>query len=243
MRDELEFSCLLCGNRACELMTDGHPEGCVEYLITDEMHDRIHDRYMDPEVHRIFKASVRSSSLCPNLTRVEETMEFARGLGVRRIGIASCTMLIPEARTFAKLLERAGFSAFGVACKVEGNRRRDLDVMLDDGIEGPVLCNPIMQARILAEEKTELNVVLGLCVGHDTLFYMHSKAPVTTLGTKDHITAHNACAALWASNTVYRKRLAKTIDSCREQHDREDAEKASGTMEEDGDLHSSDSDC
>lgn len=209
------FSCLNCGKRACELMVDDHPHGCVEGGISAELHKQVHDRYLEPDIHRIYKASVRSSALCPNLTRVEETLEFALGLGARRIGLACCTMLLPEAHTFAKILEEAGFQAFGVACKVEGNRRRDLDVMLDDGMEGPALCNPIMQARLLEQQNTDLNVVVGLCVGHDTLFYQHSAAPVTTLATKDHITGHNACAALWARNTVYRKRINATVEKCR----------------------------
>lgn len=212
---ETEFSCLHCGRRACELLTDDAPAGCVQGLITPEMHDGVHERYLDPVIYRIYKASVRSSSMCPNLTRVEEILEFALGMGAHRIGIASCTMLLPEARAFAKILEEAGFCAFGIACKVEGNRRRDLDVLLDDGAEGPVLCNPVMQARLLEAHGTDLNVVMGLCVGHDTLFYMHSKAPVTTLATKDHITAHNACAALWARSTVYKKRIDKTVSEVR----------------------------
>ena len=58
---------------------------------------------------------------------------------------------------------------------------------------------------------------MGLCVGHDTLFYKHSHAPTTTLVTKDHITGNNACAGLYASKTVYRRRLNETIQACRDQ--------------------------
>ena len=93
-------------------------------------------------------------------------------------------MLVEESRTLRKLLERAGFQVFGVACKVESNHRDDLDLVLEDGKRGSVLCNPIMQARLLEQAGTDLNVVMGLCVGHDTLFYKHSHAPTTTLVTK-----------------------------------------------------------
>ena len=34
---------------------------------------------------------------------------------------------------------------------------------------------------ILNEVGTDLNVIVGLCVGHDIAFTQHSKAPVTTL--------------------------------------------------------------
>ena len=126
-------------------------------------------------------------------------------------------MLVEESRTLRKLLERAGFQVFGVACKVESNHRDDLDLVLEDGKRGSVLCNPIMQARLLEQAGTDLNVVMGLCVGHDTLFYKHSHAPTTTLVTKDHITGNNACAGLYASKTVYRRRLNETIQACRDQ--------------------------
>ena len=79
-----------------------------------------------------------------------------------------------------------------------------------------MLCNPVMQARLVEEEGTDLNIVMGLCVGHDTLFYRHSHAPTTTLVTKDHVTGHNACAGLYASKSVYRRRLNETVDACRE---------------------------
>ena len=49
------------------------------------------------------------------------------------------------------------------------------------------MCNPIAQAELMNEANTELNVMLGLCVGHDTLFIRHSKAPVTIIAAKDHV--------------------------------------------------------
>ena len=49
------------------------------------------------------------------------------------------------------------------------------------------MCNPIAQAELLNEAGTELNIIVGLCVGHDALFIRHSKAPVTVLAAKDHV--------------------------------------------------------
>ena len=69
-------------------------------------------------------------------------------------------------------------------------------------------CNPVAQARILNEVGTDLNVIVGLCVGHDILFSRHSAAPVTTLVVKDRVTGHNPAAALYGQNFYYR-RLAK----------------------------------
>ena len=47
--------------------------------------------------------------------------------------------------------------------------------------------NPIAQAELLNEAGTELNIIVGLCVGHDALFIRHCKAHVTVLAAKDHV--------------------------------------------------------
>ena len=35
---------------------------------------------------------------------------------------------------------------------------------------GVHMCNPILQAEKLNEQQTDVNIVMGLCVGHDSLF-------------------------------------------------------------------------
>ena len=59
------------------------------------------------------------------------------------------------------------------------------------------MCNPVLQARYLNRAGTDLNIVIGLCVGHDALFNKHSEAPVTTLIAKDRVLGHNPVAALY----------------------------------------------
>ena len=59
-----------------------------------------------------------------------------------------------------------------------------------------ISCNPIAQAEILNREGTELNFIYGLCAGHDTIFIMHSKAPVTYVVAKDMVTGNNPGAVL-----------------------------------------------
>jgi uncharacterized metal-binding protein len=46
-------------------------------------------------------------------------------------------------------------------------------------------------------------VLLGLCVGDDTLFIKHAKAPVTVLAVKDRVLAHNPLGALYTSRHIY----------------------------------------
>ena len=65
------------------------------------------------------------------------------------------------------------------------------------------MCNPILQAKQLNAEKTDLDVVIGLCVGHDSLFYKYSDAVVTTLLTKDRVLGHNPVAALYQTRSYY----------------------------------------
>ena len=69
------------------------------------------------------------------------------------------------------------------------------------------MCNPIAQAKLLNEEKTDFNIVLGLCVGHDTLFFKSSEAPVTVLAVKDRALAHNPLGALYLSDGYFKNKL------------------------------------
>ena len=51
----------------------------------------------------------------------------------------------------------------------------------------------------------DLNVVLGLCVGHDALFLKRATAFTTVLAAKDRVTGHNPLAAVYTVHSYYRK--------------------------------------
>ena len=72
-------------------------------------------------------------------------------------------------------------------------------------------CNPILQAEILNKAGTELNIIMGLCVGHDTLFIKHSKAPVTYLIVKDRVLCHNPAGALYTTGSYYKRLLTADL--------------------------------
>jgi uncharacterized metal-binding protein len=55
----------------------------------------------------------------------------------------------------------------------------------------------------LNEEKTELNILLGLCVGHDSLFFKYAEAYTTVLVAKDRVLGHNPIAALYTAGSYY----------------------------------------
>ncbi|MDE2007212.1 MAG: DUF1847 domain-containing protein, partial [Rhodospirillales bacterium] len=65
------------------------------------------------------------------------------------------------------------------------------------------LCNPVSQAELLNAHGAEFNVVLGLCIGHDSLFFKHSAAPCTVLVAKDRVLGHNPIAALQLADSYY----------------------------------------
>jgi uncharacterized metal-binding protein len=71
------------------------------------------------------------------------------------------------------------------------------------------MCNPIGQALLLNNENTDLNIILGLCVGHDSLFIKYSNAPVTVFAVKDRVLAHNPLGALYLADSYYKDRLFK----------------------------------
>jgi uncharacterized metal-binding protein len=66
------------------------------------------------------------------------------------------------------------------------------------------MCNPVLQAMILNDEKTQFNILLGLCVGHDSLFFKYAQAPCTVLAVKDRLLGHNPLAAVYTLDSYYR---------------------------------------
>lgn len=136
--------------------------------------------------------------------RIEELTRFCAAAGIRRIGLAFCAGLTEEARLLEEAL-RGHLEVASVCCKVCAIPKETLGLPKIDADRFEAACNPIGQARILAEAGTELNCIVGLCLGHDLLFTRHSAAPVTTLVVKDRVLGHNPVAALHSS--YYRARI------------------------------------
>jgi uncharacterized metal-binding protein len=53
-------------------------------------------------------------------------------------------------------------------------------------------------ADYLNAKKTDLNVLVGFCVGADCVFNRESEAPVTTLFVKDKSLANNPIGAVYS---------------------------------------------
>lgn len=208
MENETIHTCVDCGTQNCKFKDRTYPDFCLTTALTDEDRQWALERYDEGNNRQIMIASaeVEYEGYC-QWTRVQEIMEFARKINANRIGIANCIGLINEARIFAKILRANGFEVYSVICKVAGQAKSSMGIPAECEKIGPAMCNPIMQARLLNKAQTDLNVVIGLCVGHDSLFYKYSDAYVTTLVTKDRVTGNNPAAALYTANSYYKKKF------------------------------------
>jgi len=141
-------------------------------------------------------------------TRVEDTLAFARLMGYERIGIATCVGLLDETQRLAMILKGQGFTPISVCCKSGSIDKLKLGIdekyKVRPGSFEPA-CNPVAQARILNGAGTHMNIIVGLCVGHDILFAKYADAPTTTLVVKDRVTGHNPVATLYGQNFYYKR--------------------------------------
>lgn len=144
-------------------------------------------------------------------TRVEDTIALIRLMGWTRIGIATCIGLLEESSRLTEILVAQGFTPVSLCCKAGSIDKLELGIGEEHKVRPGTFepaCNPIAQARLLNEAQTDMNIIVGLCVGHDMLFAKYSSAPVTTLVVKDRVTGHNPAAVLYGQSFYY-KRLQK----------------------------------
>jgi uncharacterized metal-binding protein len=148
------------------------------------------------------------------LTRLEELLEFAKRMGFKKIGIAFCIGLFEETKIIAKIFENHGFTVYSAACKIGAVDKAELNIEKIQPQNLEASCNPVGQAFVLNEKNTDMNIVIGLCVGHDMLFNMHSKAPTTTLIVKDRVLAHNPAGAVYSK--YHRRKLLSPSETKKE---------------------------
>lgn len=196
------YTCALCSKHVCSSGDlDNAPKNCP--CISENM-ESIKELYKDEENFKIAKASALVvSEGYGEKTRLEETMSFARSCGYKKIGLAFCIGLSNESKIVSKILVHNGFEVNSVICK-NGHISRDLIEIKNNTVP---MCNPIGQALFLNDENTDLNIILGLCVGHDSLFIKYSKAPVTIFAVKDRVLCHNPLAVVYQADAYYKKRL------------------------------------
>lgn len=183
------MKCALCEDKKCY-----EGKNCIDEVLLPG----ILDRYSGEDLITFKKAAFIEARYYMKKTRLEELILYAKEMGYERLGIAFCIGMENEARVLHNILA-PDFEVRSVCCKVCGLNKDDFDLekLYGEGFEAT--CNPIGQANVLNQEETELNVILGLCIGHDVLFTKHSEAPVTTLAVKDRVLAHNPLGAIYSN--------------------------------------------
>ncbi|KKM10032.1 metal-binding protein [Clostridiales bacterium PH28_bin88] len=182
--------------------------------------ERGRERYADSEIAGFARQASIQEAMCyiereakpyvlfPVKPRLEEICEFAERMGYRRLGLAFCGGLHSEASVLAGILEKHGFEVVSVVCKVGCVPKETLGLKEEEKVSigsFEAMCNPITQAEVLNEAETEFNIIMGLCVGHDSLFLKNAKAMTTVFAVKDRVLGHNPIAALYTSESYYQR--------------------------------------
>lgn len=177
------MKCALCKNKECR-----QGKNCTEIATEIDYEQAL----------ETMRAAAEVESRYMKLTRLEELILFCKMMKFKKVGLAFCIGLSEEARIAHRILAQ-DFEVHSVCCKVGGIDKGDLGlVKIRDPGAHETMCNPLGQARVLNAAGTELNIILGLCIGHDILFTAHSDAPVTTLAVKDRVLAHNPLGAVYS---------------------------------------------
>jgi len=171
--------CDLCGIDACTADIKKTPEFCPRRMERNDLKKAKEIVRNEPVTGKITRVANEIESEGYKVwQRIKELVEFSKRMGYRKLGVAFCSGLREETRSLCKILKKNGFEVYSVCCTIEGG------------------CNPVGQAMVLNQIETDLNVIMGLCIGHDVLFTKYSRSPLTTLVVKDRVTCHNPAAPL-----------------------------------------------
>jgi uncharacterized metal-binding protein len=223
MAEKPRPQCAVCSvqERICENKEGNGPKFCPTSHYRSAIEKALKE-YEKPEIREFARMASIQEGECyahrhikpyvfhPVKPRVQEICEFAHKMGYQRLGIAFCGGLHAEARIVSDILTAQGFTPVSVVCKCGGVPKETIGVEDEEKIrigEFESMCNPIMQATILNEERTDFNILVGLCVGHDSLFFKYSEAFTTVLVAKDRVSGHNPAAALYTSSSYYARML------------------------------------
>jgi uncharacterized metal-binding protein len=222
MKKELSAACARCpfpaAERLCRNKEGKAPDFCPTRNKAD-LTDAAGREYEKPDIREFARlASLQEAEayanrekgyeqVVPCKPRLLEIIEFSRKMGFRRLGLAFCAGLVKEAKIVEKLFHEHGFEVTSVVCKAGGVPKEAIGVKDEQKIapgQAESMCNSILQAMIMNDAATEFNILLGLCVGHDSLFLKYAESPCTVLAVKDRMLGHNPLAAVYNIDSYYR---------------------------------------
>lgn len=189
------MKCAKCTHRKCYL----EGQNCTKITAAE-----VKDAYVGERLKLMKSAACTEGRFYNNLTRLEETAEFCKFMGYKKIGMAFCLGLNQEAKLIEQYFAKF-FTIDSVCCKVCGIDKDELKLeQIKEGIR-ETMCNPVIQAKVLQDKEVEFCITVGLCVGHDALFTGACTVPVTCLVAKDRVLAHNPLGAVYSR--YWRKKL------------------------------------
>lgn len=203
--------------RLCRSKDGNGPAFCP--TSDGELVREVMETYGDPELAEFARqASIQEaegyqgrgpgvSAPMPCKPRLLEIAEFAARMSYRRLGLVFCVGLMREAEKVSAFLTGKGFEVVSVVCKAGRVPKEELGLRDDQKIRpgsAEAMCNPVLQAKALNRAGTHFNIVMGLCVGHDSIFLKHSDAYCTVLAAKDRPTGHNPLAAVYNLESYFR---------------------------------------
>lgn len=219
--EDVGCNCAKCAvvEKICRLEKGKGPSSCPTKKEGPTLAEAL-ERYDNPEIKDFARmASVQEGScyahrdakpfvMIPTKSRIEELIEFSQRMGYKKLGLAFCGGLTLEASILSEILEKHGFEVISVSCKVGGIPKERIGVKDAEKIQigkFEPMCNPIAQAKILNRAGTDFNIMLGLCIGHDSLFLKFVDGLTTVFAVKDRVTGHNPIAALYTSRSYYQR--------------------------------------
>ncbi len=226
--NELIINCAKCTRPVCNSTAyeDG-PDNCP-YKVVPEIIEQAVKKYSQSGVRNFAANASRQEGSgyirlphspagpSPVKSRIEEVMELSDRMGYKRLGLAYCGGTQYEASLLVPVLENRGFEVVSVCCKCGGVPKENLGLedweKVNPG-QYEAMCNPIAQAEILNSYETDFNLVMCLCVGHDSLFLKNSNALCTVIAAKDRLYGHAPLNALYQSKSYHRRLMAKSSDA------------------------------
>jgi len=204
--------------RLCMNPGGRRPDNCPTQQKEDVLVRALRE-YEKPEVREFaYQASVQEGEgyadrakgnavAKPLKPRILEIAEFARRMRYTRLGLIFCAGLAREGKLVAEFYRSKGFDVVSVLCKVGQVPKEALGLADDQKIaigKHESMCNPISQAMLMNDAQTHFNILVGLCVGHDSLVFKYSEASCTVLAAKDRVFGHNPLAAVYTLDSYYR---------------------------------------
>ena len=187
-------------DRKCMNEKGRAPADCPTENFAEKRNEIIR-QYTENDMFDFYLASSDSGGKIK--TRIQETLDVAQKMRYKKIGIAFCSGLRNEAGKISRFFEMKGFKVASVICKCGSILKKEIDSKASGKDGEKSFCNPCLQAAALNKAETEWNIVVGLCVGHDSIFMKYSDAMCTVLAAKDKVTGHNPLGPVYTMDSYY----------------------------------------